>query len=63
MDKGVVYIGMDLGTFKTSVASSAGVRDVVYSAVGWPKDQVARTMLGREVVFGKDITEDRKSVV
>jgi rod shape-determining protein MreB and related proteins len=59
MDKGTVYVGMDLGTFKTSVASSTGVRDVVYSAVGWPRDHVARTMLGREVVFGKDIVDHR----
>src|ERR1041384_1449257 len=59
MDKGTFYIGMDLGTFKTSVASSAGVRDVIYSAVGWPKDHVARTMLGRDVVFGNDIVEQR----
>src|SRR5262245_23039941 len=59
MENAVVYVGMDLGTFKTSVASSAGVRDVVYSAVGWPKDHVARTMLGRDVVFGKDVVEHR----
>jgi rod shape-determining protein MreB len=59
MDKGIVYIGMDLGTFKTSVASSNGTRDVLHSAVGWPKDHVARTMLGRDVVFGKDLTEHR----
>lgn len=59
MNKGVVYVGMDLGTFKTSVASSAGVRDVVYSAVGWPKDQVARAMLGREIVFGQDVVVHR----
>ncbi len=59
MDRGAVYIGMDLGTFKTSVASSTGVRDVLYSAVGWPKDHVARTMLGRDVVFGSDIVEQR----
>src|SRR3954453_16934743 len=59
MDNGVIYIGMDLGTFKTSVASSAGVRDVIYSAVGWPKDHVARTMLGRDVVFGQDIITHR----
>jgi rod shape-determining protein MreB len=59
MDKGIVYVGMDLGTFKTSVASSAGVRDVIYSAVGWPKDYVARTMLGRDVVFGNDLMEHR----
>jgi rod shape-determining protein MreB len=59
MEAATVYIGMDLGTFKTSVASSAGLRDVVYSAVGWPRDHVARTMLGREVVFGKDIVDHR----
>lgn len=59
MDKGITYIGMDLGTFKTSVASSTGVRDVIYSAVGWPKDHIARAMLGRDLVFGKDIVDHR----
>src|SRR6516225_6371800 len=59
MEQGTTYIGMDLGTFKTSVASSRGIRDVLFSAVGWPKDQIARTMLGRDVVFGKDIVEQR----
>src|SRR5262249_31889445 len=50
---------MDLGTFKTSVTSSTGMRDVVFSAVGWPKDQVARSLLGRDLVFGKDLVEHR----
>ena len=59
MDRGALYIGMDLGTFKTSVAASTGTRDVTYSAVGWPRDHVARAMLGRDVVFGKDIMEHR----
>jgi rod shape-determining protein MreB len=59
MEKNTVYVGMDLGTFKTSVASSTGVRDVLCSAVGWPKDHIARTMLGRDVVFGKDVVEQR----
>ncbi|MFO0825027.1 MAG: hypothetical protein U0792_18215 [Gemmataceae bacterium] len=54
-----VYVGMDLGTFKTSVASSAGYRDAIPTAVGWPKDHIARTVLGRDVVFGKDIVEHR----
>jgi rod shape-determining protein MreB len=27
--------------------------------VGWPKDHVARRMLGRDVVFGKDVMEQR----
>jgi len=54
-----VYVGMDLGTFKTSVASSAGYRDAIPTAVGWPKDHIARTVLGRDVVFGKDLVEHR----
>src|SRR5262249_56620068 len=59
---GIHYIGMDLGTFKTSVASSRGIRDVIPSAVGWPKDHIARTMLGRDVVFGKDVIEQRMAL-
>ncbi len=54
-----VFIGMDLGTYKTSVASSSGYRDVMQTAVGWPKDHVARTMLGRDLVFGKDLVDHR----
>ena len=59
MTKEVVYIGMDLGSFKTSVASSTGLRDVLQTAVGWPRDHFARTLLGRDVVFGKDLIEHR----
>ncbi len=59
MDKDIVYVGMDLGTFKTSVASSTGLRDELLSAVGWPRDHFARTLLGRDVVFGKDLIEHR----
>jgi rod shape-determining protein MreB len=59
MNKDIVYIGMDLGTFKTSVASSTGLRDELHSAVGWPKDHYARTLLGRDIVFGKELIEHR----
>ncbi|HEY3787622.1 MAG TPA: hypothetical protein VGL71_02150, partial [Urbifossiella sp.] len=54
-----VFVGMDLGTYKTSVASSTGYREVLATAVGWPKDHIARTMLGRDLVFGKDLVEHR----
>jgi rod shape-determining protein MreB len=59
MDNGIVLIGMDLGSYKTSVASSTGTRDTFLSAVGWPKDQVARKMLGRDVVVGNDTVRHR----
>lgn len=62
MDKGAVFIGMDLGTFKTSVASSTGLRDVMHSAVGWPKDHVARTLIGRDVVFGNELQQHRMAL-
>jgi rod shape-determining protein MreB len=62
MDAKAIFIGMDLGTYKTSVASSTGIRDVIPTAVGWPRDPVARTMLGRDVVFGKDLVEHRLAV-
>jgi rod shape-determining protein MreB len=59
MEREVTYIGMDLGSYKTSVASSTGARDVILSAVGWPRDHVARTLLNSDVVFGNIITEHR----
>jgi rod shape-determining protein MreB len=59
MDSRCIYVGMDLGTFKTALASSTGTREVLPTAVGWPRDHVARKLLGKEVVFGKEIAEQR----
>jgi len=59
MSEQATYIGMDLGSYKTSVACNNGRRDVLYTAIGWPKDHVARAMLGRDVVFGEDVVEQR----
>jgi rod shape-determining protein MreB len=59
MEQDTIYIGMDLGTYKTSVASSTGARDAIPSAAGWPKDHVARALLGSDVVFGNAVVEHR----
>jgi len=56
---GVLYLGMDLGCFKTSVAAANGTREVVHSIVGWPKDPVSRKMLGKDVVFGNEAFQHR----
>jgi rod shape-determining protein MreB and related proteins len=61
-DHGVLYVGMDLGTSRTSVACSNGVRETVASVVGYPKDAVARKLLKRDVLFGKDAFENRLSL-
>lgn len=59
MDQGISYVGVDFGTFKTSAACSNGGREMLPTAVGWPKDHMARSMLGRDVVFGTEIQEFR----
>jgi len=61
-DEGVLYIGIDLGTSRTSVAASNGVRETVWSYVGYPKDHVARKVLGKDKLFGREAVEQRLSL-
>ncbi|MFO0982665.1 MAG: MamK family actin-like protein [Planctomycetota bacterium] len=61
-EQGVLYIGMDLGTSRTSIAASNGVRETVYSVVGYPKDIVARKLLKAEVLFGTEALAKRLSL-
>src|SRR5450432_2183065 len=60
--KGVLYVGIDLGTSRTSVSASNGERQTVYSYVGYPKDVVARKLLKKDVLFGKEAVEKRMSL-
>ena len=59
MDKAVFVIGVDLGTSKTAVVASNGRREMLPSIVGHPKDRVARSMLGKDVLFGQEVLENR----
>lgn len=59
MNREVFLVGMDFGSFKTSVVASNGKRETLYTAVGWPKDHIARSLLRRDVVFGTDIVRQR----
>lgn len=54
-----LLVGIDLGTSQSAIATSAGVRKVVDSYVGWPVDAVARKILKKEVLFGQDAVENR----
>ena len=49
-----LYIGIDLGTYQSTIASSAGAMQTIETVVGKPKDPVARNMLGRDVLFGAE---------
>ncbi len=61
-DHGVLYLGIDLGTSRTSVTGSNGVRETVASYVGYPKDHVARKLLQKDVLFGDEAAEKRLSL-
>jgi rod shape-determining protein MreB len=59
----VVYIGIDLGSSRTSITSSTGVRETVWSYVGYAQDHVSKKKLGgREVVFGKEAVDNRMAL-
>jgi rod shape-determining protein MreB len=55
----MLYVGIDLGTSRSVVSASNGNRQWVDSYVGWPKDFVARKMLGKRVLFGSEALEHR----
>ncbi len=57
--EGVLYLGIDFGTSRSSVAASNGVRETVASLVGYPKDVVSRKLLKKDVLFGDDAMANR----
>ena len=62
MNDQTLFVGIDLGSFKTSAVCSNGNRYVIPTAVGWPKDAIGRRMLGKEVVFGDELAAHRRAL-
>jgi rod shape-determining protein MreB len=60
--EGVLYLGIDLGTSRTSVSASNGLRETVASYVGYPKDVVSRKLLRKDVLFGDEALKHRLSL-
>jgi len=59
----IVYLGIDLGTSRTSITSSTGVRETCWSYVGYPKDHVAKKKMGgRDIIYGQEALENRMSL-
>jgi rod shape-determining protein MreB len=54
-----LIVGIDLGTSRSAISTSTGERIVADSFVGWPADMVARKILKRDVVVGKEALEHR----
>src|SRR3954462_8555272 len=57
--KDVLQVGIDLGTSRSSISASNGQRHVVESYVGWPLDMVARKVLKKPVLIGREALENR----
>ncbi len=55
----VLSVGIDLGTSRSAISSSTGEHFVVDSFVGWPADLVARKVLQREMLIGREAIENR----
>lgn len=58
----ILNIGIDLGTSRSAIAASNGSKNWVESYIGWPKDFIARKLLGKPVLFGKEALENRLSL-
>ena len=54
-----LYVGIDLGTYQSTISSSAGASHTIETIVGRPKDPVARNFLGRDVLFGNDALKNK----
>jgi rod shape-determining protein MreB len=52
-------VGIDLGTSRSAISSSNGGQFVVDSFVGWPADLVARKVLKRDLVIGREALDNR----
>ena len=55
----ILHVGIDLGTSRSSISASNGQRHVIESYVGWPLDMVAKRVLKKPVLIGREALENR----
>jgi len=55
----MLCMGIDLGTSRSSISASNGERHVVESYVGWPVDMVARKLVQKPVLVGREALDNR----
>ena len=59
MAEEVLYIGIDLGTFRSVMVSSDSHEEEELTVIGTPKDPIARNFLKRDVLFGEEALKNR----
>jgi len=55
----ILQVGIDLGTSRSAISASNGSRHVIDSYVGWPVDMVARKVVKKAILFGKEALDNR----
>ena len=60
-DSGVLYVGIDLGTSRSAIAASNGIRENVQSFVAYPRDVISMKMLKKEKLFGEEALKHKLS--
>ena len=58
----IIYLGLDLGTSQSAIATSTGLKLNVASIVGWPKDFIAYNVVKRPIIFGDECIKYRTSL-
>ena len=58
----ILYLGVDLGTANSSIATSTDITRTVPSVVGWPKDLVAYKFLQKPIVYGEESIRNRMTL-
>ncbi|MDM8561669.1 rod shape-determining protein [Candidatus Parabeggiatoa sp. HSG14] len=58
----IFYVGIDLGTSRSSIATSTGKRISAITCVGYPKDVISRKRVGKDYLFGEEALENRLSL-
>ncbi|MDH3255889.1 MAG: rod shape-determining protein, partial [Acidobacteriota bacterium] len=56
---GVLNVGIDLGTSRSSISTSDGQKKVIKSYVGWPADMVANKVLKKKILIGEEALKNR----
>jgi len=57
-----LFVGLDLGTSQSALATSGGRLLNIASVVGVPKDFIAKKLLKKEIIFGDECLRNRMSV-
>lgn len=54
-----LYLGIDLGTSRTSISASNGSRHTILSCVGYCRDVIGQKRLGKQILVGQEALENR----